>query len=101
MLWQLVYGSGDGFGAVKFPPSDRGIHRILNLIAGRHSVRSCVRDTDGLLDVFKSRTTDEFLVGTGNRLVSRTFILGPQEIFDSGIERAGEGRGIAVRKDET
>ena len=96
MLWQLVYRRGDSFGTVELPPGDRGVHRILNLIAGRHSVRSCVRDADGLLEAFEPRTTDEFLVGAGNRFVSGTFILGAKKIFDSGIERAGEGRGVAV-----
>ena len=63
MLWQLVYGSGDGFGAVKLPPSDRGIHRVLDLIAGGHRVRPCVRDAHGLFNAFKQRATDEFVVG--------------------------------------
>ena len=90
MLWQLVYRRGNGFGTVELPPSDRGVHRVLDLIAGRHRVRPCVRDTHGLFNAFEQRAADEFVVGACNRLVGGTLGLGPEEVFNGVVKRASE-----------
>ena len=97
MLWQLVYGSGDGFGAVKLPPSDRGIHRVLDLIAGCHRVRPCVRDAHGMFNAFEQRATDEFVVGAGNWLIGGTLGLGPEEVFDGVVQRVSEVGNVTAR----